>query len=257
MYVVPERKILVSPRDERTARQPGRCSYTERKAALNPLFRRAAAGLIAMTTLFMTLSACQKSAPVDDPDVSEDVQPSASASVVHHTDNRFTVRYHADYSFNPLTGTDPDNIALTPLLYEGLFVLDEDWTPHPVLCDDYETSDGLTYTMTLKPDITMTDGSSLTAQDVRYSLEQAAAVGRFAGRLHNIESVDAVNDLTVKITLKTASYKLPALLDIPIIKTNTIDYNHPVGTGPYYYESSGEPRLVAYSGYRITAACPL
>ena len=224
---------------------------------MNPLFRRAAAGLVAMTTLLVTLGACHKGASADDPSVSEDIQPSVSASVVSHTDSRFTVRYHAGYSFNPLTGTDPDNMALTPLLYEGLFVLDEDWTPHPVLCDEYETSDGLTYTMMLKPDITMTDGSSLTAQDVRYSLEHAAEVGRFSGRLHNIKSVDVVNDLTVKITLKTASYKLPALLDIPIIKTNTIGYNNPIGTGPYYYDESGEPRLVAYSGYRVYGSLPV
>ena len=172
-------------------------------------------------------------------------------------DKKFTVRYNSNYSFNPITGTNPDNMALVPLLYEGLFVLDENWEPQPVLCESYETTDGLTYTFSIKPDVAMHDGSTLTAQDVRYTINSARDSGRFSGRLHNIDSVTAVDDLTVEITLKTASYDLPVLLDIPIIKNNSIDYNHPPGTGPYYYQGTDISRLVAFTGYRDYRSLPV
>jgi peptide/nickel transport system substrate-binding protein len=123
------------------------------------------------------LSACDEDVAVNMPVPSEDVLPTSSASVVTHTDSRFTVRYNADYSFNPITGTSPDNMELVPLMYEGLFAVDENWAAQPVLCEEYETADGLTYTFTLKSDIAMHDGSTLTAQDVLYTLEQAMADG--------------------------------------------------------------------------------
>ena len=216
---------------------------------MNRLIRQAA-GLLAVITLLFVLSACDEEVTTETPIPSEDVQPSSSAVVVSYADSKFTARYNADYSFNPITGTNPDNMALTPLIYEGLFVLDESWAAQHVLCDSYETTDGLNYTFTLKPDVVMSDGSTLTAQDVRYTLESAMDGGRFTGRLHNIDSVTAVDNLTVKITLKTASYKLPTLLDIPIIKINSIDYNHPPGTGPYYYQGAGAPRLEASVDHR-------
>ncbi len=181
---------------------------------MNRLFTQAAAALSALALIF-SLAACDSQVTDEDPFVSEDVQPSASAGVVIHADNRFTVRYNSNYSLNPITGTNPDNVAIVPLIYEGLFVPDENWQPQPVLCQSYETSDGLTYTFFLKPDISMHDGSTLTAQDVRYSLSCAMEEGRFSGRLHNIESVAAVDELTVEITLKTASYKLPVFWTSP------------------------------------------
>ncbi len=225
---------------------------------MNRLLKRFAAVLLTVMMLLFILSSCDSEVTTEQADVSADVQPAASADVYTYADRVFTARYNSSYSFNPITGTNPDNMALIPLLYEGLFVLDENWTPQPVLCESYETTDGgLTYTFHLKSDIAMSDGSTLTAMDVRYTLERAMEGGRFSGRLHNIDSVTAVDELTVEITLKTASYKLPVILDVPIIKANSIDYNHPPGTGPYYYQGTGHPRLSAFSAHRDYDSLPV
>ena len=224
---------------------------------MNRLFSRAAAGFTALTILLLSLSACQGEVTTEEALPSEDVQPSASAEATGSFDDEFTVRYNEEYSFNPITGTNPNNMAIAPLLYEGLFVLDETWQAQPVLCESYETTDGLTYTFVIKSDVAMSDGSTLTAQDVRYTLDRAMESGRFTGRLHNIESITVIDDLTVEIKLATANYKLPELLDIPIIKTNSIDYNHPPGSGPYYYQGTGTPRLVAFTDHRDYLSLPV
>lgn len=224
---------------------------------LKRLLRPAVAVLFAVTALLLILSSCKTEAIIEEPVITSDIQPSASDTLIRKADSKFTVRYNSGFSFNPITGTDPDNMALVPLMYEGLFVLDENWTPQPVLCQDFETVDGLLYTFKLKPDIVMSDGSVLSAHDVWYTLNCARESGRFSGRLHNIDSVTVVDALTVNIKLKSANYKLHVLLDIPIIKYNTIEYNHPPGTGPYYYESTGTPRLAALSDHRNYNSLPV
>jgi peptide/nickel transport system substrate-binding protein len=217
---------------------------------LNRISKRAAVLLTAASLLISSLGACTLQPASDAPDVTEDVQPTSTAPEVRTADKVFTVRYDARYSFNPITGTNPDNMALVPLMYEPLFMLDEYMTPQPVLCESYETRDGIHYTFRLKPNIAMTDGTTLNANDVKYTLTKAAQTGRYTGRLGNIESITASGTLEFNITLKTPNYKLPALLDIPIIKTGGIDKNYPAGSGPYYFEPSGAPRLIAFSSYR-------
>jgi peptide/nickel transport system substrate-binding protein len=142
-------------------------------------------------------------------------------------------------------------------MYEGLFVLNEDMVAEPVLCDSFQTSDGINYTFKLKPGIAMSDGSTLTAADVRYTLTEAMQGGRFSGRLIVIDAITAVDGLTLNITLKSANRKLPELLDIPIIKNGTGDQNYPPGSGPYYYEKTGVPRLVSFRPHRDAGSTPV
>lgn len=196
------------------------------------------------------MSGCAGQNKAELPETSADAQPVSPSPVINAADNIFTVRFRSGYAFNPITGTDPDNMALVPLMYEGLFALSENMTPQPVLCDNYQTEDGIHYTFHLKSGIAMSDGSTLSANDVKYTLTWAAQKGRFAGRLKNIATVSVNGPLEVAVTLDSANYMLPALLDIPIIKSGSIDNNYPAGSGPYTYEKTGTPRLVAFTGYR-------
>lgn len=213
--------------------------------------------LIISAALLLSLSSCEAPVAEMDPDIVPFVTPESTATSVSTSDSFFTVRYETAYSFNPITGTSPDNMALVPLMYEGLFVLNEKMEAEPVLCEEYETPDGVNYTFKLKSGIAMRDGSSLTAADVKYTLTKAMQEGRFKGRLTVIDSITAPDALTLKITLKYANRKLPELLDIPIIKNNTADQNYPPGSGPYYYEKTGAPRLVAFESHRDAGRLPI
>ena len=207
--------------------------------------------------LLLSLGSCEAPVAEKDPGVASVEAPVSAVTPVSTADNLFTVRYEAAYSFNPITGTSPDNMALVPLMYEGLFVLNEKMEAETVLCEEYETSDGISYTFKLKSGIAMRDGSTLTASDVRYTLMKAMQEGRFSGRLTVIDTITAVDALTLKITLKSANRKLPELLDVPIIKDNTGDQNYPPGSGPYYFEKTGVARLVAFNNYRDAVRMPV
>jgi peptide/nickel transport system substrate-binding protein len=213
--------------------------------------------LLVTAGILLSLSACEKPAAVPQPEETPEATPSAGVTAVSTADSLFTVRYEAGFSFNPITGTSPDNMALAPLMYEGLFVLNDKMEAEPVLCDTYETSDGVNYTFKLKAGVAAGDGSTMTASDVKYSLNLAMQSGRFTGRLKIIDGITAVDALTLKITLKSANRKLPALLDVPIIKSNTGDQNYPPGSGPYTYMKTGAPRLVIFPEHRDAGRLPV
>lgn len=224
---------------------------------MNRLIVRHAILLIIALSFIILLSSCDTQVTTKSPAVTAEATPSSVISNISTADNLFTVRYDADYSFNPITGTSTDNMALVPLMYEGLFVLNEKMAAEPVLCESFETSDGINYTFKLKTGISMSDGSNLNAADVKYTLASAMQSGRYAGRLNNIDAITAADAQTLKITLKTANYNLPKLLDIPIIKNGTADQNYPPGSGPYNFEKTGVPRLIAFENYRDADSTPI
>ncbi len=224
---------------------------------MNRLTIRRSILLIIIAAFLISLCSCVDQALPENPDVTPDISPSSDISSASSADQLFTARYDSDFTFNPITGTSPDNMALVPLMYEGLFVLNEELTAEPVLCASFDTSDGINYTFKLKPNIAMSDGSTLNATDVKYSLTSAMQKGRFVGRFKIIDAITAADSLTLKITLKSANYKLPELLDVPIIKSGSINANYPPGSGPYYLDRTGAPRLLSMAAYRDAASMPV
>jgi len=170
-------------------------------------------------------------------------------------DGRFTLRFMPEFTLNPFTGTDSNNMQIASLMYEGLFMLDDGFAPQPVLCESWETEDGITYTLKLRSGIAMSDGSSLTADDAAYSINQARSSSKYKNRLKSISSCIVSDPLTIIITLYSADFSLPALLDTPIVKTDTAEDDLPVGTGPY--TMSGTDRLQAFSKHRDYAELPI
>lgn len=89
-----------------------------------------------------------------------------------------------------------------------------------------------TCTIQLREDVTFSDGSPMTAEDVVYSVEQARKKGSiYRERLRDVTDVTAVGSYTVKIQVNAADGAFDALLDFPIIHRS--GGKTPLGTGPY------------------------
>jgi len=170
---------------------------------------------------------------------------------------KFTLRYDPNSSLNPLTALNRDNILLSSLMYESLFVLDGKFNAEPVLCERWSTSDNVTFSLEIRPNIPMSDGSLLTAEDVAYSLRQAMLRGRYVNRFSTVASVAADGPMTVTVELYAPNNRFTRLLDIPIIKSGQIDYRVPVGSGPYVYAGTEEMRLDSFAGHRDFMRLPI
>jgi peptide/nickel transport system substrate-binding protein len=103
-------------------------------------------------------------------------------------------------------------------------------------------ADGLTYTFNLRPGVKFHDGSTVTAADVVASLQRNKAMGTYMWELQDAQSIEAVDDATVKIVLgvKIASFlarmAVPATGIFPaaeIQKTGKNEFTAPISTGPF------------------------
>ena len=157
----------------------------------------------------------------------------------------FALAYHEGQSLDPITCGDGAQVQLSALLYEPLFQLDAAFVPQSVLCSGYTVSeDGLVYTLDIRQGVAFSDGSFLTAGDVAACLRRAMASQRYGNRLADVRQVSARGDDTVEVTLSRPNSRLPALLDIPVIKAGSEEHT-PIGTGPYLFVTSGEGAYLA------------
>lgn len=139
--------------------------------------RRRLSGLLAACMLLFSLSGCGKqeasaSAPASFGDAVDSAE-SALEPVVSQpvtTTGVFSMPYNSGYGWDPYNCKSMENQAVMQLIYQGLFTMNASFDPEPVLCKEYTVSDdGLTYTITLQ-NATFSNGSSVTASDVVYSL---------------------------------------------------------------------------------------
>ncbi|MBS8227609.1 ABC transporter substrate-binding protein [Vannielia litorea] len=129
-------------------------------------------------------------------------------------------------------------------VFEGLTRFAADGSVQPALAESWEVSeDGTTYTFTLHDGVTFHDGTAFNADDVVFSLNRARAEDStnaqkalFAG----IESVEAVNPTTVKITLSQPDGAFPFKMawgDAVMVGEESVAdlATNPVGTGPFTF----------------------
>jgi peptide/nickel transport system substrate-binding protein len=159
------------------------------------------------------------------------------------SDQSLTLACYFDKSLNPYIAADPTNRTLLPLMYQGLFFVDRNYTAVPILCREYQVSpDMKTYTFYLHA-ARFSDGTTLVAEDVVYSFAAAKAGSYYSGRFQHIVSVTE-SEGAVVIQLDTPMENLPLLLDIPVVKAAEVDAPNPLGTGAYYMDTAlGGQRL--------------
>ncbi len=127
-------------------------------------------------------------------------------------------------------------------LFEGLVKPASDGNYIPAVASDYTISeDGKTYTFVLRDGVKFHDGSTVTAEDVKYSIDKCADTGSgepLVAAYSNIAEVKIRDEKTVDISLAEPDTEFLASMTTAIIpKANTTPETNPVGTGPYKYAS--------------------
>ena len=193
--------------------------------------------LALILALCLPLAGCWEDESVEPEEFWEVEEPEAPVSEDVPEEQIFTLAYLSRQTLDPIACSDGTQQVIGSLLYEGLFRLDEQFTAQHALCSSYARSGNLlTYTFTLREGATFTDGSAVTPADVLFTYRRAKASERYAARFANILSM-RVGRGTFIVTLSRADNALPALLDIPIVKSGTEKNAVPLGTGPYMFFS--------------------
>ncbi len=129
-------------------------------------------------------------------------------------------------------------------VFEGLTRIGADGSVLPALAASWDISDdGLVYTFNLRDGVTFHDGTAFDAEDVKFSLDRARAEDSTNAQkalFAAIDSVEAVDALTVKVTLSRLEGAFLFNIgwgDAVIVAQETAADNatRPVGTGPFMF----------------------
>lgn len=152
--------------------------------------------------------------------------------------------------YSDFSSFDPYNSGMTldKVVYSNVFdclLRYYDGQFENVLCENYELSeDGTVYTFHLKEGVKFHNGETLTANDVVFSMNRAKEGSETSNFTKTIVSTEAVDELTVKITLEK-----PYVPFLNAVASNVCIMNEkavteagdeitqkPVGTGPYVFK---------------------
>lgn len=145
-------------------------------------------------------------------------------------------------------------------MYDSLMAWDRDLNIIPALATGYENPDDKTYLFHLRPNVKFHDGSTMTAKDVKYSLEKALNPpdpGVKIPYIANISSVDVVDELTVKISMSKVDPTLPGIFAwtnyTPVMPEGMMEkiqfLSNGIGTGPYKLSAFNPNDSVVYDAF--------
>lgn len=162
-------------------------------------------------------------------------------------------------SYDPAQSGEGHFIPYYQATYDTLILREPDGTLSPMLATEWEYDEDLTeLTLTLRDDVTFTDGEPFDAEAVKANLEHfQSANGPQAATLASLSGVEAVDDDTVVLTLAAPD---PAFL---IYLSNAAGFmaspegiasgkiaSEPVGTGPYTLDTANTVSGTQYTYVR-------
>lgn len=230
-------------------------------------YRKIFALLLAAATLF-SLAACGGTAagPEATPDPALD---ESAATVSGQTltfagaaDDVFSLSLDYEESLNPIKTQSTLNQLVDCLVYDRLFEVDENFNVTSRILSDWyysknEDSAGV-WVLKVREGIQMHDGSTLTAQDVAYSVsciftsERHKYLQQQVGRVYS----SAYNGEVYLAVEGADNAQLPQRMSIPVIKSGSVGDEIPVGSGPYMYNED-RTALVKFDGYENSESLPL
>lgn len=195
-----------------------------------------------LAALAVVLTACagedEDPAAGDEPAPDADGSPEADAEPTGSVRFLIAENFWADWT--PYASTAQSQRRLERQVYDYLvdFPTGDPAAPEPMLATDWRQIDDLTWEFDLREDVTFHDGSPLTAEDVKASVELGSGFsGESAYSLTWIPAeVEVVDELTVRIsTERPFAPMLVELGQIPILSAEFIADPQPMpnGTGPF------------------------
>ncbi|WP_349428112.1 ABC transporter substrate-binding protein [Microbacterium sp. LWS13-1.2] len=188
-----------------------------------------------MAALAIALGGCQSAV---------DLEESGGPSGEPVDGGVLTIAQSSDAQPNNVLAGRLGNSSWASNVFETLTLLDEEGEPQPLLATGWSVADdGLSMEVTLRDDVTFHTGRPMTADDVKYSIEQSAASSAQVGYIaKQFSDVEVVSDTELVISFAAP---IPNIFDFfeqtYVLDSETAaglaDGSQVVGTGPFLFES--------------------
>ena len=187
--------------------------------------------LLVFGVLF-TVIKTRMEAPSEDPTgVSSVTLPSEDSK------GEICLGYFKEKSLNPYKTTSTLNRNLSTLMYDSLFVIEDDFSALPLIAESF-SYEGNKLTVKISDEIYFSDGSLLTTADVAYSFRMAKDSEFYSKRLSNFNAA-VKGDESVIFTMQHSDIHAESNLIFPIIKMGSVGDKYPLGSGRYKIKKSG------------------
>ena len=186
----------------------------------------------------------------------ESSENNPSKETVESSQSGTEVVEHPQYGGSVVVGIQQDIDSLDPHkataagtkeilfnVFEGLVKPDKNGDLMKALASDYTVSeDGLVYTFTLREGVTFHNGSPVTANDVKYSLDRCSGLldgTPLISSLSVLTEVNIIDDKTVQVTVAKPNTELIYSFVAAIIPAGSGEDENasPIGTGPFSFVS--------------------
>ena len=161
--------------------------------------------------------------------------------------DRFNVKWGIQSeptSLDPHFSRQGPNKAIARHMFDALVLLDRDMRPQPGLALSWEPLSDLQWEVKLRPNVKFHDGTDFTAEHVAKSFARVETIinspSPYTVFTMNIDRVEIVDPLTIRIHTKEAYPLLPQAMGEVYIVSESGTSSHPnglVGTGAYVLDS--------------------
>lgn len=165
-------------------------------------------------------------------------------------------------SLDPHQGKETVAVQVTDQIFDTLTVVDaETGELQPLIAESWEQPDDITYIFHIRKGIKFHDGSELTAEDVKFSLDRAIASAAVSYIVDFIDTVTVVDEYTVEVkldapyapALRNLSVPFSAIVPKAIVEKDEEAFiQNPIGSGPYKFvewKQGDSATLVAFDDY--------
>jgi ABC-type transport system substrate-binding protein len=139
---------------------------------------------------------------------------------------------------------DNNGYLYAETVYDPIAIIGSDSKPHPYLAQAITpNADYTTWTITLRPGISFSNGDPLTAADVVSDLNGIRNAALTGTALAPVSSIVQTGTLTLDVHMKEAWVPFPyymagqpGFIALPQTEQNSTASTHPIGTGPFIFK---------------------
>ncbi len=166
----------------------------------------------------------------------------STEAVAHANEITVGIAQDLDESLDPHKAVAAGTKEVMFNVFEGLMKPTSTGDLIPAVAEDYTVSDDrMTYTFTLREGVKFHNGETVTAEDVKYSIDRCADTSEgdpLVEAFSVIQAVEILDERTVAITISEPSNEFISYMTTAILP---VDYDQqdtaPVGTGPFKFVS--------------------
>ena len=154
-------------------------------------------------------------------------------------------------NINPLITKNKDIISLSTIIYEPLLRITDDYNIELRLAKECSKSNEKTYLIKLKDNLKWQDGTSITGEDVKFTIEKLKEGGNiYKDNVKNIKSIEVIDGNTIRLNLNKEEPFFEYNLIFPIIsyeQFKNVDFYKsrlaPISSGMYKVISASTEKI--------------